>query len=266
MATIDQLAYIDQNRLKKLRLRIDTDDPLYPALKKLKIRGKDLNDLPVELFQIMELEVLDLSPERESCIDYHLTSLPPGIGNLINLRVLMLDTNHLDEIPPEISLLGQLERLSLSNNHIKRVPDSFLKLRGLESLHVANNRFETFPHVICELKSLKFLDFSDNLLQELPESISKLQNLESMIFVFNRLTHLPESICDMFNLHVLWLGNNKLRRLPRHFGKLRNLDWGFRHTSSTVIDGNPMTHPPIDVCKKGVDAIAKYFAHSEMEH
>lgn len=47
----------DQSIMKKLRLRIDNDDPLFPALKKLKIRGKDLNDLPPEVFEITELEV-----------------------------------------------------------------------------------------------------------------------------------------------------------------------------------------------------------------
>lgn len=260
-----ELAYLDQTVLKKLRLRIDSDDPLYPGLKKLKIRGKDLNDLPPEIFQILELEVLDLSPEREACIDYHLTSLPAGIGNLINLRVLMLDTNHLDDVPPELSLLGQLERLSLSNNHIRRLPDGFSKLRRLESLHLANNKFEAFPLALCDLASLRFLDFSDNLLPDLPDNVSRLHNLESLILVFNRLERIPDSVCDMINLHVLWLGNNRLRRLPRNFGRLRNLDWGFRHTSSSVIDGNPITHPPLDVCKKGVEAIARYFAQSESD-
>lgn len=259
--------YVDPGIMKKLRLRIDTDDPLYPGLKKLKIRGKDLNDLPVELFQLVELEVLDLSPEREACIDYHLNILPSSIGDLVNLRVLMLDTNNLDHIPPEISLLVQLERLSLSNNHIKRLPDGFAKLKGLESLHLANNKFEAFPQVLCELPSLRFLDFSDNLLPDLPDNIAKLHSLESLVLSFNRLERLPESICDMINLHVLWLGNNRLRRLPKNFGRLRNLDWGFRHTSSSVIDGNPMTQPPIDVCKKGTEAIARYFASSsESDH
>jgi hypothetical protein len=257
---------IDPAVLKKLRLRIDTDDPLFPALKKLKIRGKDLNDLPPELFDIVELEVLDLSPEREACIDYHLTMLPPDIGNLVNLRVVMLDTNHLDDIPAEISLLTQLERLSISNNHIRRIPDGFSCLKRLESLHAANNRFDQFPEVLCELYSLRFLDFSDNLLTELPANIANLQRLECLLLVFNRLERLPDAVCRMTSLHLLWLGNNRLRRLPRQFGNLRNLDWGFRHTSSSVIDGNPITEPPVDVCKKGVDAIARYFNQQDDEH
>jgi len=42
--------------LKKLRLRIEADDQ-FPAMKKLKIRGRDLSELPQEVFQMVELEV-----------------------------------------------------------------------------------------------------------------------------------------------------------------------------------------------------------------
>jgi len=46
----------DPNVLKKLRLRIEADDQ-FPALKKLKICGRDLEELPPEVFEMSELEV-----------------------------------------------------------------------------------------------------------------------------------------------------------------------------------------------------------------
>ena len=254
---------VDQARLKKLRLRIDMDDPLYPRMKKLKIRGKDLGRLPREIFLIDELEVLDLSPERESCLYYRLTEVPPGIGKLINLRVLMLDTNEIAEVPPEICLLTSLERLSLSNNMLTSLPDAFSSLTNIRSLHVSNNRLEKFPTPILELPLLTFLDLADNELVELPESISNLKGLQTLILFINKLTRLPESICDLPNLRCLWIGDNNIKRLPRNFGNLRLLDWGHRHTQSTVVDGNPMQNPPIDVCKRGVQAIARYFQQAE---
>jgi len=119
-------------------------------------------------------------------------------------------------------------------------------------------RFERFPDALRELASLRFLDLSDNSMYELPDSVSNLRSLECLLLAFNLLKRLPDSICYLANLRQLWLGNNRLRSLPRRFGQLRNLDWG-RHTSSSVIDGNPMERPPIDVCRRGVDAIAKYF-------
>jgi len=100
---------------------------------------------------------------------------------------------------------------------------------------------------------------------ELPDSISKLRKLESLLLVFNQLERLPDSICSLTGLHMLWLGNNRLYGLPKRFGQLCNLDWGRGHTSSSVIDGNPLRRPPIDVCKKGVDEIAKYFGQDDSE-
>jgi len=85
--------------------------------------------------------MLDLSPTREACIDFHLNGVPADISNLVNLRVLMLDTNQLSELPREISQLQQLERLSISNNHLRSLPDSISSLQHLSALHAANNRF-----------------------------------------------------------------------------------------------------------------------------
>jgi Leucine-rich repeat (LRR) protein len=250
---------VDSTRLKKLRMRIDMDDPVYPRMKKLKVRGKDLGRLPHEIFHIGELEVLDLSPERESCLYYRLTEIPPEIGRLTNLRVLMLDTNEISEIPPEVCLLTGLERVSLSNNRLKDLPDAFASLTQIRSLHISNNEFEKFPLPVLDLPMLQFLDLADNELTELPEAISKLQGLHTLILFINKLSTLPDSICNLPSLRCLWIGNNNITRLPRNFGKLKHLDWGFRHTQSTVIDGNPMGNPPLDVCKRGVEAIARYF-------
>jgi len=48
--------YPDPLVLKKLRLRIEADDQ-FPAMKKLKICGMDLEELPPEVFHLLELEV-----------------------------------------------------------------------------------------------------------------------------------------------------------------------------------------------------------------
>ena len=85
---------------KAYRMRIELEDPLYHGQRKLKVKGRDLLNLSRHVFNLLELEVLDLSPEREACLDYKLTTLPPGIGRLINLTTLMLDTNNLTEVGP----------------------------------------------------------------------------------------------------------------------------------------------------------------------
>ena len=176
---------MDQKKLKKLRLRIDTDDPLYLGKNKLKIRGKDLGRLSREIFHISELEVLDLSPEREACLYYRVEYLPESIGRLTNLCVLMIDTNELAEIPEEVAHLTKLERLSVSNNHLKDIPD-LSSLSNLTSFHASNNKIAKFPESLCHLHDLRFLDLSDNKLIEIPSSISNMTGLENLLLYMNR--------------------------------------------------------------------------------
>ena len=72
----------------------------------------------------------------------------------------------------------------------------------------------------------------------------------------------------MSNLRCLWLGNNKLQTLPQRFGYLNLTDWDNfgRHMFSTIIDGNPLTDPPMEICKQGIRAIAQYFGGSNVNH
>lgn len=245
--------------MKSLRLRVETDDPLYRGQRKLKVKGKDLRKLPASVFNLLDLEVLDLSPERESSLDYRITRLSPLIGRLINLKVLMLDTNELQYVPSEICVLQNLERLSLSNNKLESLPKNFDQLRNLKSLHLANNNITEFPEQICRLTTLEFLDMSDNGLTSLPNSIENVSNMYTLLLVFNCLEALPESLSNLVELRCLWLGNNKISRLPQNFGKLVNLDWDYFLTSTTL-EGNPLTHPPIEICRKGMVAIRRYLA------
>ena len=95
------------------------------------------------------------------------------------------------------------------------------------------------------------------VLQVLPEQISQLENLQTLLLFINRLTKLPDSLCAMTELRCLWVGNNQIRALPKNFGHLVNLDWGHRYTSS-ALDGNPLIHPPLEICRMGPQAIDRY--------
>ena len=86
-----------------------------------------------------------------------------------------------------------------------------------------------------------------------------------MLFM-NSLTSIPVGLCQLVGLRVLWIGCNNLVELPREFGQLASLDWGqSRHTSSAAVDGNPLSRPPVDVCKQGINAIAMYFSQGEAQ-
>ena len=119
-----------------------------------------------------------------------------------------------------------------------------------------------FIIIICRATAAKHGHFthalsSPSLLQVLPEQINQLKNLQTLLLFINQLTKLPDSLCTMKELRCLWVGNNQIRALPKNFGHLVNLDWGHRYTSS-ALDGNPLIHPPLEICRMGPQAIDRY--------
>lgn len=245
-----------------LHLRIHKD-PTF-QLKCLKISGRELTDLPPELFELRHLEYLVLSPERESGLHFRLLKVPKNIGEMRQLRILCLDTNELKKLPQEIGNLRNLERLALSNNLLTTLPSSFSDLQKLKHLHLANNYLKVIPACVYSMLNLEFLDASDNKIFEISEDISALVGLETFLLLYNLLETVPESITKCLNLRSLWLGNNRLKYLPSNFGDLTKLDWEF-HSNSANIDGNPsLQRPPVEVCRQGPDMIRDYFKRNEM--
>ncbi|GCC27249.1 uncharacterized protein [Chiloscyllium punctatum] len=237
----------------KYRVEVDR------GTKRLKLKGRELLSVPREIFDLGELQVLEMSPERESCLSYRIGGVPRALGRLSNLTVLRLDTNELREIPPEIGALHKLETLTLSNNRLSRLPAEAERLQRLRNLHLANNNFQELPLQVCQLRRLSFLDASDNKIETIPACIGNLERLETLLLCFNALQSLPDSICTLGRLCTLWLGKNQLRRLPSQFGQLANLEWGRSHCSSNFED-NPLESPPPEICRGGPEEISRYFA------
>lgn len=211
----------------------------------------------IEIFGLFELEILDLSTERTSGLDFRIERLPREICYLYRLRVLNLDVNALNFLPNEISELKHLECLTVSCNKLQTLPASYRKLTRLESLHLASNNFQAFPLVICQFESLKFLDLSCNQIDLIPPTLSKCKYLRTLMLYNNKISEWPDALCDLVELRTLWLGKNELKRLPGRFGQLKHLDWSMYPLSSNI-DENPLMSPPLNVCKMGIQAIRDY--------
>ncbi|NJN60945.1 MAG: GTPase, partial [Coleofasciculaceae cyanobacterium RL_1_1] len=82
--------------------------------KKLDLAGLDLEELPPEIGELTELEVLilgKLDEETWESKENWLTALPPEIGQLSQLTKLDLWNNQLSSLPPKSDQLSQLTRL-----------------------------------------------------------------------------------------------------------------------------------------------------------
>jgi leucine-rich repeat protein SHOC2 len=223
------------------------------------IEGTDAWIIPTDLYELTDLDVLDITPEPKSGMNYRLTRVPIDLRLLTNLKCLHLDNNNLVSIPSEIGDLLQLETFTASHNFLTNLPNQMRKLQRLQSCHLAHNKFDQMPLSLCYLsKSLLFLDLSSNDLKQLPLSIQHLQALRTLLLLNNGLRALPDTICQLKNLETLWLGNNQLKYLPNDFTNLKHLDWYNHSQLSSNYEGNPLEHPPLAICRQGMNAIEQY--------
>jgi len=120
-------------------------------VKELRLKGKKMESLPIEVGNFSNLKILDLRRNR-------LTQLPASLANCENLEVLLLGKNKLTQIPNVVFACKKLKRLSVSSNKISH-----------------------FPEEIRTLQHLSYLDFFDTYIENLPlESLQKMPNLKEL--------------------------------------------------------------------------------------
>lgn len=138
------------------------------AIKRLSLAKTKLKEVPMEVFQLENLEELDLSRNR-------IRELPPQIRNLKKLRVLDISRNKLEALPDEIGQLKNLEKLDAGRNELFNIPESIGGCESLEKLSLWENNISMLPESLKKIPHLKEIDlrviiFSDGtkiILQEM---------------------------------------------------------------------------------------------------
>jgi len=139
--------------------------------------------------------------------------LPPEIGNLTELRVLVCSGNMIDSIPPEIASCVNLQKLDCASNRITALPPAIGSLSKLTHLDVRHNRVETIAPEIADCKSLYLLQLTGNKLTELNIAVTKIASLKELYLKDNRLVTLPSAIAKNTYQYIDFIGN-KLCTLP----------------------------------------------------
>lgn len=242
------------------------------SIQRVELSGRQLRVLPEAFGKIHGLLVLDLShnqleslPDSIAGLEYLeelrlssnvLVHLPDSIGRLLNLKILDVSGNKLKALPDSIAKCRSLVELDASYNELTYLPTSIgYELLNLQKLFIHLNKIRSLPTSVCEMRSLRHLDAHFNAIHGLPQAFGKLRNLEilNLSSNFSDLTELPSTFCDLINLKELDLSNNQIHTLPDTFGHLLNL-------IKLNLDQNPLVIPPIEVAKKGAQAVKEFMS------
>ncbi|XP_048133868.1 disease resistance protein RPV1-like [Rhodamnia argentea] len=136
----------------------------------------------------------------------NLKELPGELGQLEELKELILDSADITEIPTSIGSLRKLEKLSArACRSLRQVPSSIGDLENLQHLDISDSAIEELPSAIGMLKKLRRLSLEDcHKLRSLPELPSGLKSLK----ISSRSPMLPQG-CIQFS--------EKLEKLSARF-------------------------------------------------
>ncbi|MFA6118884.1 MAG: leucine-rich repeat domain-containing protein [Parachlamydiales bacterium] len=189
------LIYADLDAQMKLHLPENTnfiqgvsDDNLHNVAESLRTWLKDKDNQEF----LNSISILSIS--RTVFFDHGLTELPPEIGQLKNLKKLLLDENELITLPPEIGRLKKLQRLSVCENRLTALPPEIGQLKNLKLLSLTKNKLITLPPEMDQLKKLQRLRVPNNPLTTIPPEICLLPDLECFEYSEETLKTFPPEL------------------------------------------------------------------------
>ena len=192
--------------------------------------------IPPELGNLINLKDLNLYYNKLS------GSIPPELGNLSNLLDIDLYSNQLSgSIPPELGNLSNLLYLELDSNQLSgSIPPELGNLSTLEELWLKSNQLSgSIPPELGNLSNLYTLWLDNNQLTgSIPPELSNLSNLVNLSLSTNQLRFsIPPELGNLSNLSWLSLSRNQLSgSIPPELGKLRNL--GSLYLNNNQLTGN----------------------------
>jgi Leucine-rich repeat (LRR) protein len=249
----------------------------FRMLHKLSYNNNKITTLPKDMGRCLkELRVLEAHSNS-------ISALPPSLGNLDNLAVLLLHRNRigpripefvmspgvglqhvtlhcnlLEEVPSDMFELPRLAVLSVHSNRLKRLPNSLSQARSLKELDAHSNHLthKGFPSLLP--KSLTTLSLHANKLQEVPKAVLMVpfcvhdtgseneasHTLEVLRLQRNGIMKIPNNIGTVQSLHSLNLSRNKIQKVPTSLGELPLL-------TELYLEGNPLADPLGDIVRTG---------------
>jgi Leucine-rich repeat (LRR) protein len=239
----------------------------YHRVVELSLTGLGLSTVPEEVWQLQQLQTLNLYNNR-------LETLPEAMGNLKWLKYLNLEKNQLRELPASLGKLQRLQRLNLQTNQLTELPEELTAIGlGLKwqpqdesekGIFLADNRLEVPPREKVEkgMERVALVEYFQRYPKEIRgieraigkrlepfEKVeenspgyhldAKNQVVELGLYQMG-LTEVPKEVWQLQQLQKLYLSNNRLTKLPKEIGLLRQL-------GQLSLNGNQLTDLPKEI-------------------
>ena len=156
--------------------------------------------------------------------------IPPQLGNLANLKNLILPWNDLTgPIPGELGQLARLEELNLGDNLLTGpIPSELGNLTNLQYLDLqsksSNHRLTgPIPPELGNLTKLRHLDLNQSLTGPIPPALWELVGLEYLALRGRRMGPIPPELGQLANLEYLALRGRRMGPIPVSVSSLTNL-------------------------------------------
>ena len=210
----------------------------------LRFSNNQFSKLPISLYSLNNLKLLDMSNNKINYIDNEkfkalnslveidfsknkLREIPDSIQYLSYLEIAKFSNNEILNVPNGMGALTRLKRLYLDNNSIQFLPPQvFNNMVALEELYLFKNRLESVNfnnkmNLFDNMKHLKFLDLHSNNLTYFG-LFKEMFALDSLLLSYNHISKI-EGINNCLNLTNLDLNNNKIANFPKDILLLKKL-------------------------------------------
>jgi Leucine-rich repeat (LRR) protein len=204
--------YSDHNPIKSIK-GIES----YVHLIHLELNTCELEIIPEDIGDLVGLKILLLDENSIEC-------LPNSFCNLKNLKKLSLHSNKLICLPEQFGNLQYLKWLSLHFNKLEFLPESFGNLTQLQRLSLHQNKLRTLPNSFKNLINIHNLSLFRNMLTEIPREIYiNLSKCRKLAIQQNKLTTILEDIIHLYRLEEIWIYGNDIDNLPNSINNMINL-------------------------------------------
>ncbi|CAF4519735.1 unnamed protein product [Rotaria sp. Silwood1] len=178
------------------------------TLQHFDVSENQLNDLPIDISLLTELETLN-------CSHNQLTDMADIFEQLKRLKELDLSFNLFKYLPNAIYTYKYLIRLNCEHNLITTIDDGLVNLKRLKFFVFDHNQLESIDQVdFGQMKKLEYVHIAHNQLIKFPRGLHQLHHLKNVNLSYNRLTSFPIDLLLVNTLDVLNLSHNLIAKLP----------------------------------------------------